>query len=217
MKTEGRHIVEAPPAVVWSLLTDPLTLARILPGCESLEPVSSNEFDATIRLRVGSLVDSFAGRLTLRDLQPDERFRFTAHGTSPIGEISAQGIVSLSAKQLDKTELFYEADFAAEGAIAGASHRLRQTTLRAFTRRCLEELDHQAAIYTRVYTTTPPRAPESAVQVGAPSFDAPRYRQAMSLLLALTTVLLLISYWRRKSGHNQFDASQAGSTNVAGI
>lgn len=154
MRIEGQHTYPTTRDVLWSLLHDPLTLARVLPGCESLEATSPEDFRGTFTVRLGQSVETFTGTLSLSRAIPPHSYDFHASGNNPDGALACRGRVTLRAEGPESTTLTYEADVDVSGRPAQLTERMRQTTARSFARRSLEALDQQVAIRTRVYTTT---------------------------------------------------------------
>ena len=150
MKLAGRHTFAAGREVVWGVLYDPVVLADILPGAESFEAVASNEYRVTLPLRVAQVVDRFAGTLWLERVVPFTGFDFRADGESPDGLANAHGRVYLEDAAEGGTSLCYEAEIAVGGRLSSVSGRLLETTARAFARRCLEGLERQVDMRTRV-------------------------------------------------------------------
>lgn len=53
MEMTNTRLVPAPVATVWEALNDTETLKACVPGCESLEKVSDDEWRAALTARVG--------------------------------------------------------------------------------------------------------------------------------------------------------------------
>ncbi len=159
MKVEGRHSFAASAELLWALLSDPLALRQLLPGCEAFEAVAANEYRATVRLRVGAATERFDGMLLLEHAVPFTRFDFRAVGESAGGLVNCRGRVYLEDSAGDggsarHTSLCYEAEIDVGGRLATLSDRLLETTARAFARRTLEGLERHVEMRTRIYTTT---------------------------------------------------------------
>lgn len=154
MRVAGRQVYSAGAEVLWSVLHDPFALERLLPGCESIEATAADQFSVTLSLRVGQSVERLSGVFYLDSATPFLEFSFRAEGESANGGIVSHGRVYLEEEKEGATAVGYEADIEVNGQIATVSPRLLETTARAFGRRCLESLDGQVALRTRVYTTS---------------------------------------------------------------
>lgn len=194
MRVEGEQSYAAGREVIWSLLIDPITLKQLLPGCDSLEVVSSDEYHGRLSIRVGQIAEQFSGTLRLEQMIPGHSFTFRAEGQNPDGAVNASGRISLHSEGVEMTRLAYEADFGATGRPAQVSERLLLTTARSFARRCLEALHHQVDIRTRTYTTTTDR-PERTL---APSVntDDPGHLVIRRRVMGVLSILLLLLVWR---------------------
>ena len=49
MRVEGTYRFPAPPERVYALLLDPTVLAGCIPGCERLEAVGPDQYEATVK------------------------------------------------------------------------------------------------------------------------------------------------------------------------
>ena len=59
MDVAGSFVVEAPREAVWTLIRDPEVVARCVPGCSSIEPLSPTSYRATVKIGLGPLKMSF--------------------------------------------------------------------------------------------------------------------------------------------------------------
>ena len=78
MKITGENQIAATPQQVWEALNDPEVLRQSIPGCESLEKISDNEFKAKVVTKIGPVKTTFNGEVTLSDLDPPTAIRFRA-------------------------------------------------------------------------------------------------------------------------------------------
>ncbi len=191
MKLDGRHTFAAGREVVWGVLYDPVVLGSILPGGVSFEAVAPDEYRVTLQLRVGQTVELFSGTLWLERVAPFTGFDFHADGESPDGLVNARGRVYLEDAAEGGTSLCYEAQIEVGGRLSNVTGRLLETTARAFTRRCLEGLERQVDMRTRIYTSlAAPVAPPTPT--GTTVRRLAGLRRAATLLGVLVAVLVLL-------------------------
>ena len=81
---EGEERIEAPLQKVWEALNDPAVLKACIPGCQSLEKKSDTELAATVVLKVGPIKATFAGEVTLNNLNPPHSYTITGEGKGGI-------------------------------------------------------------------------------------------------------------------------------------
>jgi carbon monoxide dehydrogenase subunit G len=187
MRIEGRETYPAHPEVIWSLIGEPGTVERLLPGCELVEPVAPDQYRLELKPRIGKATEPLSATLNLeRVTSLGFDFRAAAQGHS--GALNLRGHVSLEDQGADCTALSYVVDIDGD-QFPAVSPRMLETTARAFARRSLEALDKQVAVRTRVYTTSTLR----------PEPDAPLIRQDLAMLrrlLAAALLLTILLLWR---------------------
>ena len=120
----GQQVIPAARAAVWTALNDPLVLKACLPGCESVEQTSPEEFRVAIKAVIGPLRARFQGVLKISEAQPPEScvMHFEGQGGAVgFGKGSAQ--VTLR-ETPEGTELSYEAKAQVGGKLAQVGSRL---------------------------------------------------------------------------------------------
>ena len=127
---------------VWEALLDPETLARSLPGCESLERLSETTYRGTLSVQVGPVKSRFDGTLELSDVRPGEGYSLELAGEGPAGHIHGEGLLSLSERR-EETGLSYRITTRVGGRLAGVGQRLLETSARAVTEVALESFERQ--------------------------------------------------------------------------
>ncbi len=190
MKLHGRHTFAAGREVVWGALYDPTVLENILPGAEAFEAIAPDEYRVTLRLRVGAIDDPFNGTLWLERVVPFVGFDFQADGESPNGLINSHGRIYLEEAAEGGTSLCYEADIEVGGRLSTVAARLLETTARAFARRCLEGLERQVGMRTRIYTSS--AVPLASTPTGTTVARLAGVRRGATLLGILLAVIFLL-------------------------
>ena len=79
--TDGQERIAAPRAHVWQALNDPEILKACIPGCESIEMLSPTEMKARVALKLGPIKASFAGQVTLSDIDPPNGYTISGEGS----------------------------------------------------------------------------------------------------------------------------------------
>lgn len=124
MNMNGSQRIEAPQNKVWAALNDPEILKQSIPGCESIEKLSDTQMKATVTFKVGPVKASFAGNVTLSDIDPPNGYTISGEGSG-----GAAGFAKGSAKvQLQpdgqSTILNYTVNAEMAGKIAQLGSRL---------------------------------------------------------------------------------------------
>ena len=80
MKMNGEIRVPTDRETVWRALNDPEVLKECLPGCQEIEKTSDTEMTATLVIKVGPVKATFAGGVTLSDLDPPNGYTISGQG-----------------------------------------------------------------------------------------------------------------------------------------
>ena len=85
MKVEGSHTLAAPRERVFQALTTPATVAKLLPGCETLEPAGADTFRVKMKLGLAALSGAYEGTVKMSEQRPPEHLRLGVSGRGPWG------------------------------------------------------------------------------------------------------------------------------------
>ena len=124
MEINGSQSIAAPRQQVWDALNDPVVLKACLPGCESVERVSPEEFRVIMAAAIGPLRARFNGKLQMTESRPPESCLMTFEGQGGVvGFGKGSSSVSL-ADTADGTTLSYTANAQVGGKLAQVGSRL---------------------------------------------------------------------------------------------
>jgi carbon monoxide dehydrogenase subunit G len=124
MKLDDEIRIEVTREVVFTALNDADILRRSIPGCEELEKVSSTQFNALVRAKVGPVRARFRGEVTLSDLNPPESYTLSGQGKGgAAGFARGEASVQLTADG-DATILKYNVSASVGGKLAQLGGRL---------------------------------------------------------------------------------------------
>ena len=118
MDMSGEQRIPLSQQRVWEALNDPEVLKACIPGCESIDRVSDNEYKVAMTAAVGPVKAKFAGKLLLADINPPNSYSLAFEGSggaAGFGKGNAQ--VSL-APDGDGTLLTYKAQASVGGKLA---------------------------------------------------------------------------------------------------
>jgi carbon monoxide dehydrogenase subunit G len=152
VKLTGSYTVPGPRERAYALLQDPAVLAQCMPGCEGLDRIGENEYAMRMKMTLASISGKFDGKVRITDANPPESFRLIVEGSSKIGFIKGDGLLTLSPGETGASVRF-EGDVQVGGTIANVGQRLIETTARMLIKRFFEKL---------AATTSVLRATESA-------------------------------------------------------
>jgi carbon monoxide dehydrogenase subunit G len=123
MTLDGSHHFDAPRDRVWAALTDPAVLARATPGCERLEPLGPDEFEATLSVGVAAVKGVYQGRLAITDKKAPEGYTLRVEGGGRPGFVKGEGRLTLT-EQDGGTLVTIKAEAQVGGVIAAVGQRL---------------------------------------------------------------------------------------------
>jgi carbon monoxide dehydrogenase subunit G len=123
MEVEGTYIFDAPKARVWELLLDPTSLASCMPGCERLEPLGDDRYQATLSVGVGAIRGKYEATITIADQVPTCSYRLIVEGSGSPGFFRGEARISL--EELDgKTLVRVQGEAQVGGTVARVGQRL---------------------------------------------------------------------------------------------
>ena len=124
MEMKGEQLVPASQASTWAALNDPEILKVCVPGCESIERVTDNEYAVLMTARIGPVAAKFKGKLTLSDLKPPQSYRIAFEGQGGVAGFGKGGAQVQLAPEADGTRLSYQVKANVGGKLAQIGSRL---------------------------------------------------------------------------------------------
>lgn len=145
MKISGTATMAASPEQVWQAVHDPGTLARSIPGCQSLTELSPGRYAMSVMAGVAAIKGSYDGEVAITDVTEPTAFTMKAEGAGAPGTISTTVDVSLTAAEGDGTAITYEADALVGGPIGGVGQRMLAGVARKMAGQMFKALDADIA------------------------------------------------------------------------
>lgn len=128
MDLTGSQRIAARPEHVWRALNDPDVLRQCIPGCQELTQTSPTEFSARVVLKIGPMKATFAGAVTLSELEPPRAYRITGEGQGGVAGFAKGGARVWLVEEDEATILNYEAQANVGGKMAQLGARLIDST-----------------------------------------------------------------------------------------
>jgi uncharacterized protein len=160
MDMNGSQRIEASRDKVYAALNDVGVLRQSIPGCETIEMTSPTNMDAKVTLRVGPVKASFAGKVTLSDLDPPNGYTITGEGSGGLAGFAKGGAKVKLEPDGKATILHYAVTAEIGGKIAQLGSRLIDGTAKKLAGDFFEKFGEIVA--------GPAAAPEPAIAVSAP-------------------------------------------------
>ncbi|OHC83775.1 MAG: hypothetical protein A3G73_06525 [Rhodospirillales bacterium RIFCSPLOWO2_12_FULL_67_15] len=124
MEMTGEQLIPLPQAEVWRGLIDPEVLKTSIPGCETIEKITDNEYKVALTVAIGPVKAKFKGRLVLSDIKAPNSYSLAFEGSGGAAGFAKGGAqVSLS-REGGGTRLRYSAKASIGGKLAQVGSRL---------------------------------------------------------------------------------------------
>jgi carbon monoxide dehydrogenase subunit G len=207
MKLEGEYVFDGPREEVWKIVRDPDVLATALPGTQSLEQISENEYAGEMHVRIGPVSGVFSGKLVVSDEVPPESYTLSVEGRGAPGFGKGTGHVQLLELEDGKTLIKYEGEMQVGGRIAGVGQRLIDTASRSMIGQGLESLNNALTARTaaeekgiEVEYVPPTEAKFAAAVARDMAKEMLPPPQTMGLVLAVAAIAFLIGFLLGRQG-----------------
>lgn len=128
MEMSGEYRIPAPREEVWAALNDPEVLQKSIPGAESVNKISDDEFEAVAKAKVGPVSARFKGKVKLTDIDPPNGYTITGEGNGGAAGF-AKGSAKVSLTEADGgTLLAYTVNAQVGGKLAQIGQRFIDST-----------------------------------------------------------------------------------------
>src|SRR6185295_108934 len=105
------------------VLLDPKIIAQCMPGCESMNEVAPDQYEAVMKVGVASVKGTYKGKVSIKDKQPPSHYVLSGQGSGGPGFM--QGDVAIDLEEAGgQTVLKYSTDAKVGGLIASVGQRM---------------------------------------------------------------------------------------------
>jgi uncharacterized protein len=157
VKVSGTHMLNASRDRGWQLLNDPAFLKATLPGCESMEAIGPDQYQATLTVGIAAVKGKYTGTVTLSDKEPPQRFTMRVEGKGTGGFMQGTGMLEL-AEDPQGTKVSYQGDVQVGGPIASVGQRLLEGAARMMVGQFFTAVNAQLA----AMAAPPPASPSNS-------------------------------------------------------
>jgi carbon monoxide dehydrogenase subunit G len=196
MDMTGEYRIPASRAKVWEALNDPETLRASLPGCESLEKVSDQEFAATVVAKVGPVKAKFNGNVTLSNLNPPQSYTISGEGKGGAAGFAKGGADISLAEDGDVTVLTYTAKADVGGKLAQLGSRLIDGTARKMADEFFTNFCNQVAPPAPPAVPTEPAPTAEPYAAAAPLPEGLMQNKFVWAAAAIVLLMILVLLFR---------------------
>ena len=124
MTMSGEQLLAAPRETVWKKLNDPVVLKACIPGCETLDVIGENEFQAVATNKIGPVKARFKGKVRLTDINPPNGYKISGEGDGGIAGFAKGGATVALTDKDGGTLLTYNVEAQIGGKLAQIGQRL---------------------------------------------------------------------------------------------
>lgn len=154
MLLSGKHTLNAPVAIIWEMLMNDETLAKVIPGVSRLERTSETSFKSNVDIKLGPVGGSFSGYMQLEDIVKERSFKLKTQQNSKIGNAHAEIRINLLALDDSQTEIEFAGDVKLSGVLVTIGNRVASSVASTITKQFFSNLEKELAI---------PRPAENAI------------------------------------------------------
>jgi uncharacterized protein len=124
MNMIGEVQLPASRETVWAMLNEPAVLKSCIPGCESLDKDSDNEFRAVATIKIGPVKARWKGKVRFSNLDPPNSYRISGEGEGGVAGFAKGGAKVSLANKDGGTLLSYNVEAQIGGKLAQLGQRL---------------------------------------------------------------------------------------------
>jgi carbon monoxide dehydrogenase subunit G len=129
VKLSGSYLLPGTPEQVWALLNDPVRLAKLLPGCERLDPDGPDRWKAAVKFAIAAISGKYTGSLQFTEKKPPKSLRIHIEGKGVPGFMKGEGLLELVSKH-GETDLRYSGEAQVGGMVAAVGQRMIEMAAR---------------------------------------------------------------------------------------
>jgi carbon monoxide dehydrogenase subunit G len=124
MNMIGEVQLPASRETVWAMLNELAVLKSCIPGCESLDKDSDNEFRAVATIKIGPVKARWKGKVRFSNLDPPNSYRISGEGDGGVAGFAKGGAEVSLANKDGGTLLSYNVEAQIGGKLAQLGQRL---------------------------------------------------------------------------------------------
>lgn len=123
MNFAGDSLLHAPQDRVYAALLDPAALRGCIPGCQKLEEIEPDTFEASVTLGIAVVKGTYTGKVRVSEREEPNRFKLSLEGSGTSGSVKGAATMTLTPAAAG-TSVHWEADVQIGGPIASVGQRL---------------------------------------------------------------------------------------------
>lgn len=104
-------------------MLDPKVLAQCMPGCETLNEVAPDQYEAVMKVGIASVKGTYKGKISIKDKQAPSHYVLSGEGSGGPGFLQGDMTVDLEENN-GQTLVKYSSDAKVGGLIASIGQRM---------------------------------------------------------------------------------------------
>jgi carbon monoxide dehydrogenase subunit G len=124
MRVEGTYRFPASQERVYALLLDPAALRACIPGCESLDSVGEDRYEAVMKVGVAAVRGTYKGEVQIKDKTAPESYTMLVQGRGGPGFVKGSATIRIVSVSDAESDVIVVGDGQIGGMIAGVAQRL---------------------------------------------------------------------------------------------
>lgn len=144
LRARGVIDIRATPEQVFDVLMSPQALARVIPGCHTLNTLGQNHYQADVTVGVGLVKARYLAKIELSEIDRPHSLRLKGSGRSTLGTGSGNGRIEL-ARTSTGTQLSYDYEAKVGGKVAAVGPRMLEGAAKIIIAQLFAELGKQAS------------------------------------------------------------------------
>jgi len=169
----GQYLIPAPRQTVWEALNDPEVLKACLSGCEEMNKVSDDTFEATVTAKLGAVRARLKGRVVLSEIDPPNGYTISGSGQGGAVGFAKGGARVALADAEGGTLLTYEAQADLGGKLAAVGSRVIQGVAKKMADDFFGKFAERLGGGTPAAEAEPPAAAAQAPEASRPAAPVP--------------------------------------------
>ncbi|MGP4080648.1 SRPBCC family protein [Pseudalkalibacillus sp. R45] len=124
MNGKGYLTLDAGIERSWEVLLDPDVLQRCIMGCEKLDQIDDNKYEAELSMGIAAVKGKYSSIIELTDMEKPSHYKLIVKGEGGPGNVEAVGNIDLIAVDETTTTLNYTYEAEVGGKVAMVGQRM---------------------------------------------------------------------------------------------
>jgi carbon monoxide dehydrogenase subunit G len=124
VQVEGKYTFNASVEQVWELMLSAEALTKCVPGCEKLDAIGEDQYEAVMKVGVGAIRGTYKGKISVQEKQPPTRYKLVVEGSGNAGFVRGHANIELASQGDGTTLVSVVGESQVGGPVAGVGQRM---------------------------------------------------------------------------------------------